>query len=66
MYAAAERRRYHLMTYGETARVLSRGEAEFALDGLDTPDALKPTLVRYYEKVASRGGVTLWRYKGAK
>ena len=66
MYTAAERRRYHLMTYGETARVLSRGDAEFALDGLDTPDALKPTLARYYEKVASRGGVTLWRYKGAE
>ncbi|NIT35507.1 MAG: hypothetical protein GTN49_03235 [candidate division Zixibacteria bacterium] len=66
MYAPAERRRYHLMTYGETAEVLSRGRAEFALDGLDTPDVLKPTLARYYEKVAKRGGVTLWRYKGAK
>jgi hypothetical protein len=66
MYGAAERRRYHLMTYGETARVLRGGDAEFALDGLDTPDALKPTLARYYKKVASRGGVTLWRYKGAK
>jgi 4-amino-4-deoxy-L-arabinose transferase-like glycosyltransferase len=66
MYAPLERRRYHLMTYGETAEVLRRGDAEFALDGLDTPDALKPTLARYYVKVASRRGVTLWRHKGAK
>lgn len=59
---AAERRRYHLMTYEETAAALAAGEAEYALDGLDTPAELEPTLARCFRVVASRRGVVLLRY----
>jgi hypothetical protein len=57
-----ERRRYHLMTYEETAAALSAGEAAYALDGLDTPAEIRPTLGRCFRVVSSRGGVTLLRY----
>ena len=57
-----ERRRYHLMTYEETAAALADGEATYVLDGLDTPAEIRPTLARYFREVASRRGVTLLRY----
>jgi 4-amino-4-deoxy-L-arabinose transferase-like glycosyltransferase len=57
-----ERRRYHFMTYEETAAALAAGEAAYALDGLDTPTELEPTLGRYFRLVSSRRGVTLLRY----
>jgi len=63
---AADRRRYHLMTYDETAEVLASGKARFALDGLDTPEALEPTLAEHFEKATSRRGVTLRRYKAGE
>jgi hypothetical protein len=56
------RRRYHLMTYDETAAALARGRCRFVLDGLDTPAALRPTIRRYFVPYASGYGVTLWRY----
>jgi hypothetical protein len=61
--SAADRRRYHLMTYEETAEALAAGEARFALDGLDTPEALEPTFAEHFEEVTRRRGVTLQRYK---
>jgi hypothetical protein len=61
--SAADRRRYHLMTYEETAEALAAGGARFALDGLDTPKVLEPTLAEYFEKITHRRGVTFWRYK---
>jgi len=64
--SAAERRRYHLMTYEETADALAAGAATFALDGLDTPAELAPTLAKYFGKIERRRGVTLRRYKGTK
>jgi hypothetical protein len=57
-----ERRRYHFMTYEETAAALAAGEAAYVLDGLDTPAELEPTLKYYFREAASRRGVTLWRY----
>jgi hypothetical protein len=61
--SAADRRRYHLTTYAETAAALAAGKVRFALEGLDTPDALEPTLAKYFEKITHRRGVILWRYK---
>jgi hypothetical protein len=51
------------MTYEETAEALAAGEARFALDGLDTPEALEPTFAEHFEEVTRRRGVTLQRYK---
>ncbi len=63
---AAERRKYHLMTYGETAEALAAGRAAFALDGLDAPKELEPALRKNFVEVTRRRGVTLWRYKGRR
>jgi len=63
---AASRRRYKLMTYDETAAALARGDAAYALDGLDTPETLRPALARSFEPVARYDGVTLLRYRGRR
>lgn len=60
---AAERRRYHLATYEETAARLAAGGVRIVLDGVDTPEELRPVIERCFEPVESRRGVTLWRYK---
>ena len=60
--APEERRRYHLMTYEETAAALAAGEAAYVLDGLDTPAELEPTLGRRFRVIGSRAGVFLLRY----
>jgi hypothetical protein len=64
--SAADRRRYHLITYEETAEALAAGEARFALDGLDTPEVLEPTFAEYFEEVIRRRGVTLRRYEAGE
>jgi 4-amino-4-deoxy-L-arabinose transferase-like glycosyltransferase len=64
--SAAERRKYHLMTYRETADALAAGRAAFALDGLDTPKEIEPTLREDFVEVTRRHGVTLWRYRGRR
>ncbi|UCH77475.1 MAG: hypothetical protein JSU81_06970 [Candidatus Coatesbacteria bacterium] len=61
--SAAERRRYHLATYEETAARLAAGEVRTVLDGVDTPQELRPVIDRHFEAVESRRGVTVWRYK---
>jgi hypothetical protein len=64
--SAAERRKYHLVTFGETAEALAAGDAASALDGLDTPKELEPTLREYFVELTRRRGVTLWRYRGRR
>jgi hypothetical protein len=61
--SVAERRRYHLATYEETAARLAAGEIRILLDGVDTPPELRPVIGRHFEAVESRRGVTVWRYK---
>jgi len=61
--SAADRRRYHLATYEETAALLAAGDVRLVLDGVDTPEELRPVIERYFEPVESQRGVTLWRYR---
>ncbi len=60
---AARRRRFHLITYDETAAALARGDVPFALNGLDTPGVLDAALSRHFEPLTSRRGVTLLRFR---
>jgi hypothetical protein len=63
---AAGRRRYHMMTYEETAEVLKRGDAGVALDALDTPKDLEPVLHTYFEAADERRGAVLRRFREAR
>jgi len=62
---AVSRRRYHLLSYDETAARLAAGAATTALTGLDADvtAALTPTLKRHFYPVARRRGVTVWKYR---
>ena len=56
------RRRRHLMTYSETAFWLERGVAETAIDGLDTPDELKPVLIEHFALIEETGEIKVYRF----
>jgi hypothetical protein len=62
LFSPEERRRYHLMTYEETAAALAAGEATYVLDGLDTPAEIQPALGRCFRVAGSYDGVILLRY----
>jgi hypothetical protein len=58
----ATRRRYHLVTYEETAERLAVGEVEFALLGIDTEGEIKTTLRKHYAVTAETNGVVIYEY----
>ncbi|MCP4231722.1 MAG: glycosyltransferase family 39 protein [bacterium] len=56
------RRRYHLITYEETAFWLERGIAEVAVAGIDTRDELRPVLVRHFTVISETADATIYRF----
>jgi hypothetical protein len=59
----ATRRRYHLVTYEETAERLAAGEIEFALLGIDTEREVAAVVEERFNTIAGSGGTTLYRQK---
>ncbi len=57
------RRRYHLVTYEETAKRLAAGEVEFALLGIDTAGEVEDVVEERFNIVAGSGGTALYRQK---
>lgn len=59
----ATRRRYHLVTYEETAERLAAGEVEFALLGIDTAGEVGETVTEHFEAIGEYDGATLYTSK---
>jgi hypothetical protein len=55
------RRRYHLVTYDETAERLAAGEVEFALLGIDTDGEVETTIKSLFSKKGKSGGAVLYK-----
>lgn len=62
--SAAERRRYHLITYEETRAGLTSGKYPIYFDGLDTPAEFSPALRTFYVLKGERSGAGLWLFAG--
>jgi hypothetical protein len=58
---AETRRRYHLVTYEETAERLSAGEVEFALLGIDTEGGIETIIKNRFSKKGKNGGAILYK-----
>jgi hypothetical protein len=63
--SAADRRRYHLITYDETKKDLEAGKYRLFFDGLDTPAEFQPVLQSHFRLLEERQGVKLWLYVGS-
>lgn len=59
---AADRRRYHLITYEETRADFASGKYPIYFDGLDTPAEFTPALRAFYVLKRKKSGAGLWLY----
>jgi hypothetical protein len=55
------RRRYHLVTYDETAERLAGGEVKFALLGIDTDGEIETIVKNLFSKKDKSGGAVLYK-----